>query len=171
MRKNMNLSFCIRFSSSWTYDDYDATWLVQLSTFQRALFSGCEWHFCACAMNVKSPMCSYAQSICGTNTAGYSLGRIIITFQQSYLSQINTRQTSVEACFEIKSKSREQPVVFIPWVLYVSLHIGDFTFIAHAQKRHPDNLQTPENLSAPVLVCCLCIQVDKYYFYDPPIGI
>ncbi|KAK2176853.1 hypothetical protein NP493_635g01016 [Ridgeia piscesae] len=32
--------------------------------------------------------------------------RMCITSLQSYLSQINTRQTSFEACFESKRKSR-----------------------------------------------------------------
>ena len=30
-----------------------------------------------------------------------------ITYQQSYLTQINARQTSVEACFDSKRKSRD----------------------------------------------------------------
>ncbi|KAK2187974.1 hypothetical protein NP493_148g04036 [Ridgeia piscesae] len=33
--------------------------------------------------------------------------RMYITSQQSYLSQINTRQTSFEACFDSKRKSRD----------------------------------------------------------------
>ncbi|KAK2194059.1 hypothetical protein NP493_3g10016 [Ridgeia piscesae] len=33
--------------------------------------------------------------------------RMYITSQQTYLSQINTRQTSFEACFDRKHKSRD----------------------------------------------------------------
>ena len=36
---------------------------------------------------------------------------------------------------------KQQPVVFIPNALIVlSLHIADFTFIAHAQKRQSERL-------------------------------
>ena len=38
------------------------------------------------------------------------------------------------------STANEQPVVFISYKLCVSLHIDDFTFIAHAQRRHLDSL-------------------------------
>ncbi|KAK2156665.1 hypothetical protein NP493_1955g00000 [Ridgeia piscesae] len=33
--------------------------------------------------------------------------RLYITSQQIYMSQINTRQTSFEACFDSKRKSRD----------------------------------------------------------------
>ena len=96
-----------------------------------------------------------------------------ITSQQSYLSQINTRQTSFEAYFDSNRKSRDSiapssvtviykrqfkklfTVIFTgkltnrSWHLYrkcfvVSLDIGDFTFIAHAQKRQPERFSRPE---------------------------
>ena len=35
-------------------------------------------------------------------------------------------------------ESNKQPVVFILEMLHVLLHIDEFTFIAYAQKRHPD---------------------------------
>ena len=58
--------------------------------------------FCACAINVKSSMCSET-----TKHLWYKIPRAVryITSQQSYLSQINTRKTSFEACFDSKRKS------------------------------------------------------------------
>ena len=54
-----------------------------------------DWCFCACAINVKS-------SMCGKMTKHFCM---YITSQQIYLSQINTRQTSFEACFDSMRKS------------------------------------------------------------------
>ena len=64
-----------------------------------------DWRFCACAINVKSLMCSER-----TKHLWYKyyemFFRMYITSQQNYLSQINSRQTSFEACFDSKRKSR-----------------------------------------------------------------
>ncbi|KAK2163645.1 hypothetical protein NP493_1452g00000 [Ridgeia piscesae] len=76
--------------------------------------------------------------------------KMYITSQRSYLSQINTRQTSFEAYFVSKRKSRDSsaPIIrdsdlkknaIFSWHLYrkcfvVSLDIDGFTFIARAQK-------------------------------------
>jgi len=46
-----------------------------------------------------------------------------ITSQRSYLSQINTRQTSFEACFDSKRKSRDSSAPLSVTVIYKKRNI------------------------------------------------
>ena len=56
--------------------------------------------------NVKSSMCSERTTHLGFKYYALFV-RMYITSQQSYLSQINTRQTGFEACHDSKRKSRD----------------------------------------------------------------
>ena len=77
---------------------------VALTFFRR--YKRSDLRFCACAIYVKSSMCSG-----NTKHLWYKYYRLFvrmyITSQQSYLSQINTRQTSFEAYFDRQCKSRD----------------------------------------------------------------
>ena len=53
------------------------------------------------------------------------------------LPRVNLRQLTLLKGY---IHSNEQPVAFIPYILCVSLQIDEFTFIAHAQKRHPESV-------------------------------
>ena len=64
------------------------------------------WRFCACAIYVKSSMCSEKTKHLWYQNYGMFV-RMYITSQQSYLSQINTRQTRFEAYFDSKRKSHD----------------------------------------------------------------
>ena len=71
--------------------------IVALTFFRRDKRS--DWRFCACAINIKSLMCSEM-----TMLLWYKYYRLFVRMYinslESYLSQINTRQTSFEACFD-----------------------------------------------------------------------
>ena len=74
-------------------------------TLSRLHFFGCyklsDWRLRACAINVKSSMCNETTKYLWYKYYGL-LVRMYITSLQSYLSQINTRQTSFEAYFDSK---------------------------------------------------------------------
>ena len=65
-----------------------------------------DWRFCACAIIVNSSMCSERTKHLWYKYYGLFV-LMSVTSRQSYLSQINTRQTSFEACFQSKRKSRD----------------------------------------------------------------
>ena len=72
---------------------------VALKFFRRYKRSDCLFY--ACALNVKSSMCRER-----IKQLWYKYVSMYITTQQSYLSRINTRNTSFEAYFDSKRKSR-----------------------------------------------------------------
>ena len=76
---------------------------VALTFFRR--YKRSDWRFCACAINVKSSICSEMTKHVWDKYYGLFV-RMYITSQLIDLSQINTRQTSCEACFDSKRKSR-----------------------------------------------------------------
>ena len=77
---------------------------VALTFFRRYKRSDC--CFCACAIYVKSEMTCEKTKHLWYKYYGLFV-RMYIASQQSYLSQINTRQTGFEAYFDSKCKPRE----------------------------------------------------------------
>jgi len=65
-----------------------------------------DWRFSACAINVKSSISSERTKHLWHKYHGLFLTMYIIS-QRSYLSQINMRQTSFEAYFDSRRKSRD----------------------------------------------------------------
>ena len=79
-------------------------YVVALTFFRR--YKRSDLRFCACAINVKSSMCSEITKHIWYKYCGMSV-RMYIPSQQIYLSQINTRQTGFEARFNSKRKLRD----------------------------------------------------------------
>ena len=80
--------------------DQYGSYVVALTFSRRSKRS--DWRFCACAIYVKSSICSEK-----TKYLWYKYYVLFVSFQQSYLSQINTRQTSFEVHFDSMHKSRD----------------------------------------------------------------
>ena len=84
------------------FGSFDA--VIALTFFGR--YKRSDWRFCACAIYEKSSMCSEKTKHLWHKYYGLFV-RMYIIFQQSYLSQINTMQTSFEVYFDSKRKSRD----------------------------------------------------------------
>ena len=86
-------------SRALAFDVDEAKSGVALTFFRR--YKRSDWRFCACAINVKSSICSET-----TKYIWYKYYCLFVGMHIIYL-QINTRQTSVDACFDSKPKSRD----------------------------------------------------------------
>ena len=80
--------------------------IVRCSSYIIRRYKHSDWHFFPCAINVKSSMCRKRTMHLWNKYYGLFV-MTYITSQQSHLSQISMRQTSFEACFERKHKSRD----------------------------------------------------------------
>ena len=77
---------------------------VALTFFRR--YNRFDWCFCTCVINVKSLICSERTMHLWYKYYGLFV-RMYINSLQSYLSQINTWQTSFEAWFDSKRQPRD----------------------------------------------------------------
>ena len=77
-----------------------------------------DWRFCACAINVKSSMCSEKTKHLWYKYYGLFV-RMYITSQQSYLSQINTRGKQLLRHILIASVNHVTVVCHNPWQWFI----------------------------------------------------